>query len=84
MPENIIAGFRSAGLVLYDPEVVLSKLDVKLRTLTPTGPLSTDASPWVLQMLYIAAEAVLQSQLIQKRISNYQGSSLTIIFDTVK
>ena len=34
--ENVRAGFRGAGLVLYDLEVVLSKLDVQLRT--PTLP----------------------------------------------
>ena len=28
--ENIQAGFRGAGLVLFDPETVISKLDVKL------------------------------------------------------
>jgi hypothetical protein len=33
--ENICAGFRGAGLVPYDPKVVLSKLDMQLRTLTP-------------------------------------------------
>lgn len=36
--ENIQAGFRGAGLVPYDPQAVLLKLDVKLRTPTPTGP----------------------------------------------
>ncbi|TKA66112.1 hypothetical protein B0A49_10924 [Cryomyces minteri] len=30
--ENICASFRGAGLVPHDPEAVLSKLDVKLRT----------------------------------------------------
>ena len=36
--ENIRAGFRGAGLVPDNPQAVLSKLDVKLRTPTPTGP----------------------------------------------
>ena len=79
-----MAGFRSTRLVLYDPEAVLSKLDVKLRMPTLTGPPFADASPWVSQIPHITAEAVSQSQLIQKRISNYQGSSPTIIFDAVK
>ena len=35
--ENIKTGFRGTGLVPYDPQAVLSKLDVKLRTPTPTG-----------------------------------------------
>jgi len=33
--KNIRGGFTGAGLVPYDPERVLSKLDIKLRTLTP-------------------------------------------------
>ncbi|ERF70741.1 hypothetical protein EPUS_05093 [Endocarpon pusillum Z07020] len=36
--ENIKAGFQGTGLVPYDPQAVLSKLDIKLRTPTPTGP----------------------------------------------
>jgi hypothetical protein len=32
--ENVRAGFQGARLVLYDPNIVLSKLDVQLRTLT--------------------------------------------------
>jgi hypothetical protein len=34
--ENICAGFRGAGLVPYNPDAVLSKLNVRLRT--PTLP----------------------------------------------
>jgi hypothetical protein len=33
--DNILGGFRGAGLVPHDPEVVISKLDVKLRTPSP-------------------------------------------------
>ena len=29
-PENIQTGFRDTGLIPYDPQVILSKLDVKL------------------------------------------------------
>jgi hypothetical protein len=32
--ENVRAGFRGAGLALHNPNVVLSKLNVQLRTLT--------------------------------------------------
>jgi len=45
--QNAQAGFRGAGLVPFDPQVVLLKLDVKLRTPTPTGPPSANADPWV-------------------------------------
>jgi hypothetical protein len=38
---NILEGFRGAGLVPHDPEVVISKLDVRLRT-----PPTVDGAPW--------------------------------------
>jgi hypothetical protein len=36
--ENVYAGFRGARLVPYNLEVVLLKLNVRLRTLTPLKP----------------------------------------------
>jgi hypothetical protein len=44
--ENGQAGFRGAGLVPFDPETVLGRLDVRLRTLTPTLPSSEEANLW--------------------------------------
>ena len=38
---NIGVSFLGAGIVLYDPGAVLSKLDVKLRTPTPALPEAT-------------------------------------------
>jgi hypothetical protein len=44
---NIQGGFRGARLLPFDPESVISTLDLKLKTLTPlTSRLST-AQPWV-------------------------------------
>jgi hypothetical protein len=40
--ENARAGFRGAGLVPFNPEAVLSKLNVRLRT--PTPPQRDDAA----------------------------------------
>lgn len=67
----------------HDPEAVLSKIDIKLRTPTPTGP-PADGSPWVSQTPHTAAEALSQSQLVQGRIENDQGSSPTTLFQAVK
>jgi hypothetical protein len=39
--DNICTGFRGAGLVPHNPEAVISKLDVVLRTLTPPKPEDT-------------------------------------------
>jgi len=60
--DNIKAGFRGFGLVLYDPQVVLSKLDIKLRTPIPTGSPSLEANPWVSQTPYTLVDAILQSE----------------------
>jgi hypothetical protein len=36
--KNAQAGFYGAGLVPFDPQAVISKLNVKLRTPTPSRP----------------------------------------------
>ena len=38
-PDNVKAGFKGAGIVPLDPDRVISKLDVKLSTPSPTGSL---------------------------------------------
>jgi len=35
---NALGGFQGAGLVPFNPQAVISKLDIKLRTPTPTRP----------------------------------------------
>jgi hypothetical protein len=67
-PENIRAGFRGARLALHDPEVVLSKLDVQLRTPTPPAP---GTVAWQAQTPRNAREIEAQSTLIRNRIQNY-------------
>jgi hypothetical protein len=81
---NIQAGFRGAGLVPYDPQAVLSKLDVKLRTPTPTGTPLPETNPWVSQTPRNPHEAVSQSAHVRNRILNHQGSSPTSMFSAVK
>lgn len=81
---NILGGFRGAGLIPYDPQAVISKLDVKLRTPTPTSPLETNADPWVSQTPHNPTEALSQTTLVKSRIRGHQGSSPTPIFQAVK
>jgi len=45
--ENCQAGFRGTGLVPFSLQAVLSKLDVKLRTPTPSRPSTANTNPWV-------------------------------------
>lgn len=39
--ENICSSFRGAGLVPHNPQAVIGKLDIKLRTPTPPAPEAT-------------------------------------------
>jgi len=81
--KNIQGGFAGAGLVPYDPERVLSKLDVQLRTPTPTGPPVAAADPWVSKTPQNPLEADSQTNLIKTRISNHQNSSPTSMLAAV-
>ena len=67
----------------FNPQAVISKLDVRLRTPTPTRPPSSDANPWVSQTPSNPIEALLQTTLVRNRIACYQGSSPTPLFETV-
>ena len=44
IPGHIQSGFAGTGLIPYDPDRVLEKLHVTLRT--PTPPLIQSSSPW--------------------------------------
>jgi hypothetical protein len=68
---TIQGGFKGAGLMPYDPERVLSKLDVKLRMLTPPTSRPGTLLPWVFQTPYNPREADLQLTLIKTRIINH-------------
>jgi len=57
--KNIQGGFAGAGLVPYDPERVISKLDIRIRTLTPLASSLRTVLPWVSQTPYNPREATL-------------------------
>ena len=81
--KNVQGGFAGAGLVPYDPERVLSKLDVKLRIPTPLNSRAGTPQPWVFQTPHNPREATSQSTLIKTRISNHQNSSPTSMLAAV-
>ena len=68
----------------FDPQAVLSKLDVKLRTPTPSRPSTANTNPWVSQTPSNPTEALSQTTLVRNRIARHQGSSPTPLFETVK
>lgn len=65
---NICASFRGAGLVPYDPDRVILKLDVKLRTPTPPAP---EAILWESKTPSKTRELEFQSTLIRDRIQRH-------------
>jgi hypothetical protein len=81
--QNIKSGFRGAGLVPWNPEAVIPKLDARLRTPTPPGTPDGLPLPWVSQTPRTATEALSQSTLIKGRVSKHQGSSPTPILTSV-
>ncbi|KFZ24823.1 hypothetical protein V502_00698, partial [Pseudogymnoascus sp. VKM F-4520 (FW-2644)] len=81
--QNCQAGFCGAGLVPFDLQAVLSKLDVKLRTPTPSRLSTANTTPWVSQTPSNPTEALSQTTLVRNRIARHQGSSPTPLFETV-
>ena len=80
---NIQGGFRGAGLVPYDPEVVISQLDIKLFTPTPENSRPTSPYSWVSKTPHTTKDASSQTTLIKKRIVRHQSSSPTPILDAL-
>lgn len=79
---NIQGGFRGAGLVPFDPERVISTLDVKLRTPSPLLP--TNNEPWQSQTPSNTLEFESQSTLIRDKYKREQGSSPTSVLSAIE
>ncbi|EDO02563.1 hypothetical protein SS1G_05039 [Sclerotinia sclerotiorum 1980 UF-70] len=78
--QNMKSGFRGTGLIPFNPEAVLSKLDIRIRT--PTPPLF-NLDQWISQTPRNPTEALSQSTLVKSRITRHQSSFPTPIFETV-
>ncbi|EDO02756.1 hypothetical protein SS1G_05233 [Sclerotinia sclerotiorum 1980 UF-70] len=78
--QNMKSGFRGTGLIPFNPEAVLSKLDIRIHTSTPP-PFDPDI--WISQTPHNPTEALSQSTLVKSRITRHQSSSPTPIFETV-
>ena len=82
--KNALAGFKNTGLIPHDLETILSKLDIKLQTLTLTGPPPLETDLWVSQTPHNPTETISQSEFIQNKIANHQRNSPTTIFSAIK
>jgi hypothetical protein len=81
---NIKGGFRGAGLAPFDPENVISKLDVQLRTPTPPVEVTIPSTPWTARTPKTVLEAQSHSKYLQGRIRNHKSSSPESIIKAVK
>jgi hypothetical protein len=79
--DNIHAGFRATGLVPFEPDAVLSQLDVKLRTPTPEQEPRTT---WTAKTPSNPHEFNAQKKLLCTRIQNHQNSSPSAILEIVE
>jgi len=78
--KNVEASFQGAGLVPFDPERVLKKLNVRRKT----PPLrATVPTKWESKTPSNAQELQSQSTLIRNRIQRHQDSSPTSIIESL-
>ncbi|OBS16264.1 hypothetical protein FPOA_27625 [Fusarium poae] len=82
--KNIKGGFKGAGLVPFDPESVVSKLDVQLRTPTPAEEEASQAQPWTSKTPTTAIEAQSQSEYLERRIRRHKSSSPESIIEAIR
>ncbi len=77
---NICSAFRVAGLVPLQPDVVLLRLDVQLRTPTPAA---LPEAPWEARTPSNVRELEAQSTLIRERVRRHKSSSPASIIEAI-
>jgi hypothetical protein len=77
---NICSAFQGAGLIPFQPDVVLLKLDIQLRT--PTPPTIVEA-PWEARTPSNVRELEAQSTLIRERVQRHKSSSPASIIKAI-
>jgi hypothetical protein len=82
--KNIKAAFKGAGLVPLDPESVVSKIDVRLRTPTPAEEVASPSTPWVSKTPKTVLEAQFQCEYLDRRIRRHKSSSPESILGALK
>jgi hypothetical protein len=81
---NIRGGFRGARLAPFDPENVISKLDVQLRTPSPPEEAAEPSTPWVSKTPTTVNETKSQSKYLNRRIRRHQSSSPESIIEALE
>ena len=83
MEKTIQGGFQGSRLVPFNPESVISKLDLKFKTPTPPNSRPCTAQSWVSKTPSNPTEASLQTSFIKSRIARHENSSPTSIYEAV-
>lgn len=81
--ENVRAGFRATGLIPYNLEIVISQLDFKPKTPTPSNSRPGTATSWGPKTPITAIEAIRSSTTLESRIARHQSSSPTHLYEVV-
>jgi hypothetical protein len=77
---NICSAFRGAGLVPLQPDIVLSKVDVQLRT---PSPVALAEALWEARTPSNVRELEAQSTLIRDRVRRHKSSSPASIIEAI-
>ncbi|KAJ6255929.1 hypothetical protein Dda_9219 [Drechslerella dactyloides] len=86
IPKNIRSSFAGAGIVPYDPDRVLLKLDVQLPVATPVNSRPGTAhavATWTTKTPLNPSEISLQAGLIKNQITRHQDTSPTSMLAAV-
>ena len=66
--KNILSGFKATGLVPYDPEQVLSRLNTQLHTPTPPGSSHSSQATWATATPHNIRQLELLSEKVKKHL----------------
>ena len=80
--KNIKGAFRGAGISPWDPDSVISKLDIRLCTPTPSDH-SISGREWESQTPKTERQMLSQFIFIKNRIHSHRGSSFIHILDSI-
>ena len=82
-PKNIQTNFRVIGLVLYNPEKVISSLDFKFYTLMPSNSHPTSSTFTNPNTLHTAKNAVRSFINLKNKIAKHQNNFSIHLYELV-
>ena len=81
---NTKAASRGAGLVPFDTESVVQKLDLQLQTPTPVEEETVPSTPWGSKSPMAVLEAEFQSEYLERQIRRHHSSYPESISEALK